>query len=155
MRSSCHSRASCASPTRSGEEYENAHIRLVVGKINLVEKIAQLARIAVPDVDKLDDSTRTMLRDEADAFGRGTQAARMGTEAMAEPGAEAPSRWGEFREKTIIKEGLSEYFIFSIDGTETIPNGWSKRTFDASRRRASSRFNTAIAPTNTGRPSSS
>jgi len=31
----------------SGEEYENAHIRLVVGTINLVEKIAQLARIPI------------------------------------------------------------------------------------------------------------
>jgi len=31
------------------------------------------------------------------------------------------------RPKEIIKEGLSEYFIFSIEGTETIPNGWSKR----------------------------
>src|SRR6185295_1644921 len=30
-------------------------------------------------------------------------------------------------EKQIIKEGLSEYFIYSIEGTETIPNGWSKR----------------------------
>jgi len=30
-------------------------------------------------------------------------------------------------EKEIVKEGLSEYFIFSIPGTETIPNGWSKR----------------------------
>ena len=29
--------------------------------------------------------------------------------------------------KQIIKEGLSEYFIFAIEGTETIPNGWSKR----------------------------
>ena len=28
----------------SGEEYENAQVRLVVGKINLVEKIAQLAQ---------------------------------------------------------------------------------------------------------------
>lgn len=28
----------------SGEEYDNAEIRLIVGKINLVEKIAQLAR---------------------------------------------------------------------------------------------------------------
>ena len=27
----------------SGEEYEDAQVRLVVGKINLVEKIAQLA----------------------------------------------------------------------------------------------------------------
>jgi hypothetical protein len=29
--------------------------------------------------------------------------------------------------KEIIKEGLSEYFVFSIEGTETIRNGWSKR----------------------------
>ena len=32
----------------SGEQYEDAQVRLVVGKINLVEKIAQLARIARP-----------------------------------------------------------------------------------------------------------
>jgi hypothetical protein len=30
-------------------------------------------------------------------------------------------------EKQIIKEGLSEYFVFAIEGTETIQNGWSKR----------------------------
>ena len=29
--------------------------------------------------------------------------------------------------KEIIKEGLSEYFIYTIEGTETIKNGWSKR----------------------------
>ena len=29
--------------------------------------------------------------------------------------------------KEIIKEGLSEYFIYTIEGTETINNGWSKR----------------------------
>ena len=29
--------------------------------------------------------------------------------------------------KEIKKEGLSEYFLYSIPGTETIPNGWSKR----------------------------
>src|ERR1700710_2608438 len=38
-------------------------------------------------------------------------------------GGGAPSR----RPKEIIKEGLSEYFIYTIEGTETIPNGWSKR----------------------------
>jgi len=31
------------------------------------------------------------------------------------------------REKIITKEGLSEYFLYTIEGTETIPNGWSKR----------------------------
>src|SRR4051795_1846892 len=34
----------------SGEEYENAQVRLVVGTINLVEKIAQLANIPTADV---------------------------------------------------------------------------------------------------------
>src|SRR6185436_6058909 len=29
--------------------------------------------------------------------------------------------------KEIIKEGLSEYFIYTVEGTETIRNGWSKR----------------------------
>ena len=27
----------------------------------------------------------------------------------------------------IVKEGLSEYFIYTIEGTQTVPNGWSKR----------------------------
>ena len=34
----------------SGEEYEDAQVRLVVGKINLVEKIAQLAQIPMNEV---------------------------------------------------------------------------------------------------------
>ena len=29
--------------------------------------------------------------------------------------------------KAIKKEGLSEYFLYTIEGTETIPNTWSKR----------------------------
>lgn len=29
--------------------------------------------------------------------------------------------------KEIKKEGLSEYFLYTIEGTETIPNGWGKR----------------------------
>src|SRR5688572_21649048 len=50
----------------SGEEYEDAQVRLVVGKINLVEKIAQLANIQSPEVaamnaDKLSESRRTVL----------------------------------------------------------------------------------------------
>src|SRR5688572_11684037 len=36
----------------SGEEYENAQVRLVVGTINLVEKIAQLASISEDEVTK-------------------------------------------------------------------------------------------------------
>ena len=37
----------------SGEEYENAQIRLVVGTINLVEKIAQLAKVPMDEVKQM------------------------------------------------------------------------------------------------------
>ena len=99
----------------SGEEYENAQVRLVVGTINLVEKIAQLANIAPPAVanmplDQLHD-LRLKAAEGVMAFGA----------AMPVPDASATAP------KEIVKEGLSEYFIFTIEGTETIPNGWSKR----------------------------
>jgi len=98
---------------RSGEEYEDAKIRLVVGTINLVEKIAQLAQVRMSEVKKLEQDRFLSFRQEAakESFGKG------------QGGGEA----GEKREKEIIKEGLSEYFIYSIEGTETIQNGWSKR----------------------------
>src|ERR1700693_3935159 len=50
---------------KSGEEYEDAQVRLVVGKINLVEKIAQLAQIPIQKVEELDDSVRDELRKAA------------------------------------------------------------------------------------------
>jgi hypothetical protein len=101
----------------SGEEYENAQVRLVVGTINLVEKIAQLAGVPVDRLGVLAEGTRLDLkRNAAENFlGRG------GTE-WAEMPADAAKK-----EKEIIKEGLSEYFIYTIEGTENIPNGWSKR----------------------------
>ena len=43
-------------------------------------------------------------------------------------GIRSGRRWPALKKpKEIIKEGLSEYFIYTIEGTETIPNGWSKR----------------------------
>ncbi len=46
----------------SGEEYEDAQVRLVVGKINLVEKIAKLAQVSKDEVEKWDESKRDALR---------------------------------------------------------------------------------------------
>jgi hypothetical protein len=99
---------------RSGEEYEDAQVRLVVGTINLVEKIAQLAQIPMQQVGQLQKAEMGRLRLDA---ARAVMAP--GPAAAAEPAASRP--------KEIIKEGLSEYFIYTIEGTETIPNGWSKR----------------------------
>ncbi len=98
---------------RSGEEYEDAQIRLVVGTINLVEKIAQLAQVSIDELKKMPQDKVTELRREA-ALG-----------AMRDRFADEGS--GQTKQKEIIKEGLSEYFIYTVEGTESIPNGWSKR----------------------------
>jgi hypothetical protein len=102
----------------SGEDYDNAQVRLVVGTINLTEKIAALAKLPLDKVEKLDESRRDELR---------LKAAR---EIALPSGGMAGGRGAaadEAAPKDIIKEGLSEYFIYTIEGTETIPNGWSKR----------------------------
>jgi len=101
----------------SGEEYEDAQVRLVVGRINLVQKIAELARIPVNKVAELGSENRAILQREAlrDKMGDESQAVYFGAKAEQQ----AP--------KQVAKEGLGEYFIYTIEGTETIPNGWSKR----------------------------
>jgi hypothetical protein len=103
----------------SGEEYENAQVRLVVGTINLVEKIAELAKLPMGQVKNLPADELKSARREV-ALGMMDKAAIGGSMS---PVAGAPAK----SEKEIIKEGLSEYFIYAIEGTETIPNGWSKR----------------------------
>ena len=99
----------------SGEEYENAQVRLVVGTINLVEKIAQLAQVPIDAVKKMPEGEVTRLKTRA--------ATELFSRSWAQDGA-APQGGSP---KEIIKEGLSEYFIYTIEGTETIANGWSKR----------------------------
>ena len=97
----------------SGEGFENAEVRLIVGRINLVEKIADLARrygIAAP---KPGDAKWARLRRQVTRESFDKAAGKGG------PIVGAPKR--------IVKEGLSEYFMFSVPGTETIRNGWSKR----------------------------
>ncbi|MBL9120315.1 MAG: hypothetical protein JNL80_10430 [Phycisphaerae bacterium] len=107
----------------SGEDYENASVRMVVGTINLVERIAELARRGTVPGDPghagatHEDLSRTQaLRSELEAgskyrFGGGSG-------GLAEDKADR---------KEIVKEGLSEYFIFTVPGEETVRNGWSKR----------------------------
>jgi hypothetical protein len=103
----------------SGEEYENAQVRLIVGTINLVEKITELAqRRGIPQSqlgDQLKDLEKEVYRSAVD---RAEELSR-----DADDGKSIPAN----RPRAIVKEGLSEYFMFTVDGTETIPNGWSKR----------------------------
>ncbi|MBP9890764.1 MAG: DUF4139 domain-containing protein [Planctomycetes bacterium] len=94
---------------RSGEEYENAQVRLVVGVIHLVEKIIYLAQGGQPRTKDVDDWARSESRKS-----RGADEGPAGGGGMSRP-------------KEIDKTGLSEYYIYTVEGTETIPHGWSKR----------------------------
>ena len=105
----------------SGEDYEDAQTRLIVGQVHLLDHIAALARRQY-------------------AYGSPLPAARFGAEmgGMAGKGLDrdgsAPAdSFAYYRveegleRKEVRKEGLSEYFLYTIEGTETIPNEWGKR----------------------------
>ncbi|MHC5016429.1 MAG: hypothetical protein ACYTGM_18305 [Planctomycetota bacterium] len=100
------------------EDYAGAQVRLVVGEINLVEKIADLARrglISNKERDAyLNGRRRGQAFEQEEARTEFFRAAGKVMSAPSEP-------------KQIVKQGLSEYFIFTIPGQETVPNGWSKR----------------------------
>ena len=104
----------------SGEDYENAQTRLIVGKVHILDEIAELARRQYPygrpgqivPGDKLEGGVEK-------------EAKRMLSQVMVadsfQQGRMAP------KPKEVKKEGLSEYFLYTIEGTETIGTGWSKR----------------------------
>ncbi|NQT86516.1 hypothetical protein HQ560_07100, partial [bacterium] len=97
---------------RSGEEYENAEIRLVVGVVNLVEKIQDLARRGLVPTPRPGAS-----------MPRGAKFLAMDS-AIAQ--AESAKRDAKSAPE-IVKEGLSEYFIYTVEGQWTVPDQWSKR----------------------------
>jgi len=101
----------------SGEDYENAQTRLIVGKVHILDQIAQLARRQYPYGKP--GEVRPMPRS---SISRGMRTREAIVEFADFAGVE--ERYGR---KEIKKEGLSEYFLYTIEGTETIPTGWSKR----------------------------
>ena len=103
---------------KSGEDYENAQVRLVVGVVRLVEEIVQLAR-SEADEKRKDAPTTEVLR-------RAPAASNRLLRARAAGGAGAAQLF-DVKEKEIVKENLSEYFIYTVEGRDTVPNGWSKR----------------------------
>ncbi|MFO8084940.1 MAG: DUF4139 domain-containing protein [Desulfobacterales bacterium] len=107
----------------SGEDYDNAQTRLIVGQIHLLDEIAVLARRQYPYGRPEPDE---MLRYDAEA---GIKARRLFEKAAPEVMAAA------MEPKEITKEGLSEYFLYTIEGKESIPDQWSKRlpSFDVSQ----------------------
>jgi hypothetical protein len=104
----------------SGEDYENAQTRLIVGQVHLLDQIADLARRQYPYDSPLPDIRKAglggVLRDD-----------KSDVVELGWAGAHVLRGLDELRRKEIKKEGLSEYFLYTIEGTETIPDKWAKR----------------------------
>jgi len=100
----------------SGEDYENAQTRLIVGKVHILDQIAELARRKYPYGRP---GERPIVREKARASSRRVKSKMDKLVSLGYIATEKP--------KEIKKEGLSEYFLYTIEGTETIANGWSKR----------------------------
>jgi hypothetical protein len=107
---------------RSGEPYDNAEVRLVVGSINLVEAIADLAQRPASgerqyrELGKKErDSVRREMETKTESFffaeGNGTLLGGMVMD----------------KRKNVKKQGLSEYFLFTIGGREDIRNDEPRR----------------------------
>ncbi|MFQ6034660.1 MAG: DUF4139 domain-containing protein [Sedimentisphaerales bacterium] len=108
----------------SGEDYENAQTRLIVGKVHILDQIAQLAKRRYPYdrpvMEALDEKRRLL---DMDMIESRKLAGYGGYGGYGVGGL----YFDELRPKEIIKEGLSEYFLYTIEGTETIPDKWGKR----------------------------
>ena len=103
----------------SGEDYENAQTRLIVGKVHILDEIAVLARRQYP----YGQPGQIFLGDKFEE-GFDKKAKRMLGKVVVFNQTSAPMA---LEPKEVKKEGLSEYFLYTIEGTETIPTGWSKR----------------------------
>ena len=101
----------------SGEDYENAQVRLVVGVIRLVEEIAELAR--QKNLKRSADKDAALWAQNMPERRKAEDSFNTFADSLAVSGMIAP--------KQVIKEGLSEYFLYTVEGKDTIPNLWSKR----------------------------
>ena len=102
----------------SGELYDNAQTRMVVGNINLVEKIADLARRPPPgQAPPAPSAPAPVAKPES------------GLKAYAFNSAIKDAELSDKKEapKEVVKQGLSEYFLFTIEGREDIKNNEPKR----------------------------
>lgn len=95
----------------SGEDYANSQVRLVVGTVHMVEDVTALSQGRMKKAVMKTERRREMVKFSMEA-----------------PSASGLAMADEaFAPKEIVKEGLSEYFIYTVEGRETIANEWAKR----------------------------
>ncbi|MHC4212103.1 MAG: DUF4139 domain-containing protein [Planctomycetota bacterium] len=117
---------------KSGEDYENAQTRLIVGNVHILDKIADLASRqyphGLPPMLELEQSRKRPKSKGGMMGGMGGMGGYGGARGGYGGGGYGGGiAFRELKPKEIVKEGLSEYFLYAIEGTETIPNQWAKR----------------------------
>jgi len=108
----------------SGEDYEKAQTRLIVGKVHILDQIAELAKRQYPygsPVGRLAGHGGAMYWSDINGDDKVPLLGDTPLVGALFDGEEKLHR------KEIKKEGLSEYFLYSIEGTETIADKWGKR----------------------------
>ena len=107
----------------SGEDYEKAETRLIVGKVHILDQIAELAKRQYPYNRPIG-----IIGGRGGGIQHGRELDRLEiVDTYFYDDRSSSYRLGELRRKEIRKEGLSEYFLYTIEGTETIPDKWGKR----------------------------
>lgn len=103
----------------SGEHYPKAEVRLVVGAINLVEQIRDLA------TNQLRERSRSVNRDEMKKAGRAV---------LSKNAADAPAAAFAAREiaeadkrPEVVSARLGDYHIFTVSGVQEVTNGATTR----------------------------
>jgi hypothetical protein len=109
----------------SGDDYENAQTRLIVGQVHILDQIATLARQQYPYGRTVQGEWSFAIThewgDEYKGLPKDLEKEGLQSAYNKADGDKLLNR------KEIVKEGLSEYFLYTIEGTETIENKWSKR----------------------------
>ncbi len=123
----------------SGQDFHNAQTRLIVGQTRLMEEISRLAQRQYPygpdaverhikkqlryptNWKEIKDDKSSLMLGDMPVIGRYFT----NTVDFCQTG---------YAIKGIEKKGLSEYFLYTIEGTEDLPNQWTKRlpSFDVS-----------------------
>ena len=100
----------------SGENYPKVDVRLVVGSINLVEQIRDLA------TNQIQERTRRVARDELKLKGRAVMMA-----APAAAVAFGRAEMSDAKAPEVVSARLGDYHIFSVSGVQQVINGATTR----------------------------
>ena len=121
----------------SGQDFENTQTRLIVGETRLTEEIRYLSQRYYPygpdimeDNEEFDVLVRNRILNcpqdlkklsEKELFELGSVKRSSGL------GGDGDVLFSYYDIKQIEKAGLSEYFLYTIEGTENLTNNWAKR----------------------------